>query len=106
MTLLGQMVRAGSSAPMKVVRYVGDGTAECVWIDGNGIIRHRLHTIDSLLPMWMSLGPKSLWPDISQIDLIEIEREEREAKDVRRAARKASRKARRSNKLKARHATA
>ena len=102
MSLLGEMVRAGSSAPMKVISYIGYGTVECVWVDGNGVIRRRPHASDSLTPMWMSLGPKSLWPDMSQVDLIAIEKEERVAADERRAARKASRKARRSNKIKGR----
>lgn len=102
MSLLGQMVRAGSSAPMKLIRYTGDGAAECIWIDGNGVIRRRYHHVDQLTPLWMSLGPKSLWPDMTQLDLVAIEKEERQAAAARRAARKASRKSRRSNKIKSR----
>lgn len=99
MSYVGQMVRAGGSAPMKVVDISND-IAECVWIDGNGVIRRRFHEIDHLTPFWMSLGPKSLWPDMSQIDLIEIEREERAAAAQRKAQRDAAKKAKKSNKLK------
>lgn len=98
---LGQMVRVGGSAAMKVVD-MAEGIAECIWIDGAGRIRRRFHDVEQLVPFWMSLGPKSLWPDMSQIDLVAIEKEERQAAEARRAARKASRKARRSNKIKSR----
>lgn len=99
----GQMVRVGGSAPMKVID-ISEGVAECIWIDGAGKICRRFHDVDQLTPFWMSLGPKSLWPDITQIDLIEIEKEERQAAADRKASRKAAKKSRRSNKIKSRTA--
>lgn len=95
----GQMVRAGGSAAMKVVD-ISDGIAECLWIDGNGTIRRRFHSVGDLVPMWMSLGPQSLWPEITDLDLIEIEEEERRAKIERALKAKASRKSKRSHKVK------
>ncbi|QOZ52867.1 hypothetical protein XH90_16975 [Bradyrhizobium sp. CCBAU 53338] len=56
-----------------------------------------------MTPLWLSLSPKTTWPDISQIDVITIEKEERDAasarKATRAASRKAARKARRSNRI-------
>jgi uncharacterized protein YodC (DUF2158 family) len=93
------MVRAGGSAAMKVVD-ISNNVAECIWIDGNGAIRRRFHYLDQLTPFWMTMGAKSLWPDITQIDLIAIEQEERQAVTERQATRRAAKRARRSNKIK------
>lgn len=95
----GQMVRAGGSAPMKVID-ISDDVAECIWIDGNGVIRHRFHDIGHLMPMWMSLGPKSLWPEGGNLSEVEAEKEERAAVAARRAKAAVSRKAKRSNRIK------
>lgn len=103
MSLLGQMVRAGSSAPMKVID-ISDDVAECIWIDGNGTIRRRFHDMDHLTPMWMSLGPKSLWPEGGNLSEVEAEKEERAATTERKTKAKASRKAKRSNRIKSRTA--
>lgn len=99
MSMIGAMVRAGGSQPMKVVGISG-GVVECVLVDGNGIIRRRYHSADQLSPLWLSLQPKSLWPEITQIDVMAIEREEREATEAKQAERRAAKKSRRSNKIK------
>ncbi|MCA6103938.1 hypothetical protein [Bradyrhizobium australafricanum] len=93
------MVRAGNSAPMLIVEQDG-GTATCVFVDSNGSIRKRSCFLDQLTPLWLSLSPKTTWPDTSQIDQISIEKEEREAAAARKVARQAARKARRSNRIK------
>ncbi len=92
-------MRAGNSAPMLVVAEDGR-TATCVFVDSNGSIRKRSCFLDQLTPLWLSLSPKTTWPDTSQIDLIAIEKEERQAAGARKAARQAARKARRSNRIK------
>lgn len=103
MSYVGQMVRVGGSAAMKVIDISG-GIAECIWIDGNGRIRRRYHHVGELTPFWMSLGPKSLWPETTHADLIAIEKEERAASNARKATRRAAKRARRSNKVKGRSA--
>ncbi len=99
--MIGAMVRAGGSQPMKVVGISGD-VVECVLVDGNGIIRRRYHSADQLSPLWLSLQPKSLWPEITQLDVMAIAREEREATEAKKAERRAAKKSRRSNKIKRR----
>lgn len=102
MIKLGQMVRAGTSTVMKVVDIHND-IADCIWIDGNGNIRHRHHDLDGLSPFWLSLSPKTIWPEGGNLDLVALEKEQRsvaaQRKASREASRRASRKARRSNKL-------
>jgi hypothetical protein len=103
LSFVGQMVRAGSSVAMKVIAITND-IAECWWIDGNGVVRRRFYSLEQLTPMWMSLGPKCLWPDTTQLDLIAIEKEQRLIEEAKRAAKRASKKASRSNKTKRRTA--
>ncbi|PSO30218.1 hypothetical protein C7G41_19450 [Bradyrhizobium sp. MOS002] len=74
--------------------------AICVFIDGNGIIRERSHPYEQLTPLWLSLSPKTTWPETSRFDVAAIEREEAEAKAARKAGKKIARKSRRSNKIK------
>lgn len=76
------------------------GEARCVWFDNRGAIHHRNFDMDRLSPLHLVVGPKSTWPDITQVDLIQIEKEEREAAQARRVSRKAARKARRSLRIK------
>jgi hypothetical protein len=95
---IGDMVRAGGP-PMKLIA-VRHGIAECLLIDHEGRVRLRFHHIDHLSPMRLALQPRSLWAEVRQLDLIEIEEEERKAKAERRARRKAATKAKRSNKIK------
>ena len=76
------------------------GMTNCIFIDGAGAIRHRCHPSGSLTPLWLSLSPKTAWPETSHVDLVAIEEEERQAVASRKAERKAARKAKRSNKLK------
>lgn len=96
------MVRDGGP-PMKVA-VIDHGVAECVFYDSNGIPRLRYVPIERLQPMWQSLQPRSLWPEISQGDQIASEREERLAADAKEAERRASKKQRRSRKIKRRRA--
>lgn len=96
---IGEMVRADGGPPMKLVG-VDAGEAECIWIDSEGSIRRRFCDASRLTPMWMTLGPKSLWPEGGNLDAVEIAREERAAASEKSRERKAAKKARRSNKTK------
>jgi uncharacterized protein YodC (DUF2158 family) len=103
----GEMVRIDGSGPLMKIVGERSGEARCVYFDQTGAIHSRYVNFDRLTPFWLSTGPKSLWPDITQIDMIEIEREERDARLARKAAKKLSRKSRRSNRIRsARHAAA
>jgi uncharacterized protein YodC (DUF2158 family) len=95
------MVR-GAGPPMKVAHIGTDGMAECIFVDSNGDIRHRFHHVDNLTPMWLSLQPRSAWPEITQLDQIANQREERLALQAKEAERRASKKSKRSNKIKRR----
>src|SRR5713101_5728596 len=75
---IDRMVRAGSSQPMKIVG-LSDGIAKCVMIDSRGFIQRRFHPVDDLVPMWLSFQPKSLWPEITQADILAVDREEQAA---------------------------
>lgn len=99
--MIGRMVRAGGSQPMKVAD-ISDGIARCILVDSEGRIHRRFHHVDQLSPLWLSLQPKSLWPEITQIDVIAIEHEEEVAAAQRKAQRRAGKKAKRSNKIKRR----
>jgi uncharacterized protein YodC (DUF2158 family) len=96
------MVRADGGGPLMKIIDTDRGEARCIWFDQRGAVHVRRFDMDRLNPFWLSTGPKSLWPDITQIDLIAIEKEEREAAESRKAGRKAARKQRRSNKTKRR----
>jgi hypothetical protein len=99
--MIGRMVRAGSSPPMKVIE-VSDGVARCILVDSEGRIRRRFHHINQLSPLWLSLQPKSCWPEITAVDQIADEREERLALEAKERERRASKKSKRSNKIKRR----
>lgn len=77
-----------------------DGQAECLLIDGRGDIRHRYYHIDQLTPLWLSLQPKSCWPEITQLDLIANQREEMLDLQAKEGRRRAAKKGKRSNRLK------
>ena len=93
------VVPTGGGPLMKIVDK-DRGEARCVWFDNRGAIHHRNFDMDRLSPLHLVVGPKSTWPDITQVDLIQIEKEEREAAQARRVSRKAARKARRSLRIK------
>jgi hypothetical protein len=97
--MIGQMVRAGSSQPMKVIG-VTDGIAKCILVDSNGIIRRRFHHIDQLSPLWLSLQPRSLWPETTHIDILAIDQEERAAAASKKERQRLAKKSKRSNKIK------
>jgi uncharacterized protein YodC (DUF2158 family) len=95
----GEMVRADGGGPLMKIVDKRNGEARCVWFDQRGSIHSQYFEMDRLSPFWLSTSPKSLWPDITQIDLIAIEQEERVAAKVRKVNRRNSKKAKRSNKI-------
>jgi uncharacterized protein YodC (DUF2158 family) len=102
MIAAGNMVRHGGGPVMKVAD-VFNGMVRCIMFDGRGQIRQRFYYEDQLTPLWLSLQPRSLWPDPGQLDLIEIDREEKAAKAERekiRASKKKCRPAKASKKIK------
>lgn len=105
MIAAGNMVRHGGGPVMKVAD-VFNGMVRCIMFDGRGQIRQRFFYEDQLTPLWLTLQPRSLWPDPGQLDLIEIEREERAAAEQRRLAKRASKVSHRSNKIKRRKTAA
>jgi hypothetical protein len=98
MIRVGVMVRDGGSQPLKVVD-LHNYIAECVYIDDDGVLRRRFREVGALSPLWLSLQPRSFWPDVNQFDLYAIEQEERAAAEARRIQRKAAKKSKRSNKI-------
>jgi uncharacterized protein YodC (DUF2158 family) len=98
----GEMVRHNGGGPAMRVMDVFNAMVRCILIDSHGRIRQRFHYDHELTPLWLSLQPRSLWPDPGQLDAVEIEKEERAAAESRKAGRKAGRKQRRSNKAKRR----
>lgn len=100
--VVGEMVRADGGGPlMKIISRWND-QAHCVWVDQRGVIHRRDFDVNRLSPFWLTIGPRTTWPEITQIDLIAIDREERKAASAREASKKAAKRARRSNKLKRR----
>jgi hypothetical protein len=97
----GDMVRTDGTPPMQFIRW-RDGVAECLLIDDDGILRLRFVYPQYLQPMRQSLQPRTCWSETRQIDVMEIEAEERRAAEIRRLERRASKKSKRSNKLKRR----
>lgn len=91
MIRVGEMVRRGGGPPMRVAM-VFNGMCRCILFDGRGIIRQRFFYEDQLTPLWLSLQPRTFWPDPGQLDLIEIEREQLAAAEARRKAKAAGRK--------------
>lgn len=87
----GEMVRSNFGAPMKLVQ-IEDGIGECLLIDGEGVVRRRFVSVTSLNTVRESLRPKSLWPEISHVDLLAIEEEERIARNAKRAERSKTKK--------------
>ncbi|WP_246783594.1 hypothetical protein [Bradyrhizobium sp. CCBAU 21365] len=76
------------------------GEAQCVWFDNRGTVHRRSFDVDSLAPLRLVVSPRSTWPEITQIDVIQIEKEQRDVAASRRSARAAARKSRRSNRIK------
>lgn len=97
--LIGQMVKGDGTDPMRVVQIV-DGVAECLVIDGDGVIRRHFHYAKGLRPMREVFQPRTCWKETNSFDLLEIEREERAAAEARRQQRRTARKAKRSSKIK------
>jgi uncharacterized protein YodC (DUF2158 family) len=97
---INSAVRASGTPIMKLVAFRPGGTALCVWVNGDGIVKRRAFDLDVLFPFWETLSPRCLWPEVNQFDLLEIEKEERVAAESRRAERRVARKSRRSRKIK------
>jgi uncharacterized protein YodC (DUF2158 family) len=95
----GGVVRTDGSPPMLVASFHGP-MVQCWFVDGAAVLRKRFYDIDSLTPLEVSLSPKSLWPDITQLDLLEIEAEERKAREEAKIAKRKAKRAKRSQKLK------
>jgi hypothetical protein len=85
---------------MLLVAVTADGEGDCLHVDNAGRVRHRFYPIDDLLPLWRSLQPRSTWPEITNLDVAAIEREERAAAADRMRKLRAARKARKSPKVK------
>ena len=62
----GDMARASSGRLMKICDISND-IALCLWFDGRGAIHEREYDIDALRPFWLSVGPRTLWPEVNQI---------------------------------------
>lgn len=99
----GVMVRADASPPMLVVD-IWDGIARCWLVDGAGALRTRFYPVADLTPLWLSLSPRSLWPDITHIDLLQAEADGVRAAQERVLARRRAKRARRSLKIQRRKA--
>jgi hypothetical protein len=97
----GEMVRRGGGPVMRVADIFND-MARCILVDGHGRIGQRFHYVGDLTPLWLTLQPKSLWPDPGQLDALEIEREERAATQAKKIKNAASKKAKASRKIKRR----
>ena len=95
---IGEIVRAGSS-PFMQVRDIDGAEALVRWVRSDGTIMQRVVDVASLVPLWQSFSPQSMWPETQHVDLIEIEREERAAAAEKKAKQKASRRAKRSMKI-------
>jgi hypothetical protein len=77
-----------------------DGMARCISVDQHGCLRQHFHYVNELMPLKVAIGARSTWPEMSHLDLREIEDEERRALADRKASEKAARKSRRSKKIK------
>lgn len=97
----GQMVRRGSGPAMRVMDVFHD-MVRCIMVDGHGRIHQRFYYDHELTPLWLTLQPKSLWPDPGQLDAVEIEKEEQQARARRKLKAATAKKSRRSNKIKER----
>lgn len=100
MLRVGEMVKGDGTPPMRLLRIASDGVAECLVVDGDGVIRRHFHFANGLRPMREVFQPRTCWRETNGFDLIEIEREELAAAESRRLQRKSARKAKPSNKIK------
>jgi hypothetical protein len=100
MLISDDMVKGDGTAPMRLLRIASDGIAECLVVDGDGIIRRHFHHARNLRAMRDVFQPRTCWPETSSFDLVDIEKEELAAALSRRLQRNTARKAKRSNKIK------
>jgi len=99
---IGEMVRAGASQPMKIIAISPHGIARCILVDSNGFIRWRYHPILDLTPLWLSLQPRSLWAETTQVDAIAVAREEEAAAALKQKQRRLAKRQKRSHKIRRR----
>ena len=92
----GDMVRM-EGRTMRVIAVFSD-FARCVFIDHMGRIQSRWHLIEDLDPLWLTLQPRSLWPELQALDVTEIVEEERRAAQAKKLKAAADRKAKRKHK--------
>jgi uncharacterized protein YodC (DUF2158 family) len=96
---VGEMVRADGGGPMMKIVDKSNGHAECVWFDQRGAIHRRTYEMGELSPFWLSIGPRTAWPEITDLpDDFEMPGKP-PAKTKRRTA---SKKPRTSNKIRGR----
>ena len=62
----GDMVRARGGRMMRVANVFRD-LARCIYVDEHGRIHQRFCYLDELEPFWLASGPRSLWPEISEL---------------------------------------
>jgi hypothetical protein len=94
----GDMVRRGNGPPIKVVD-IFRGMARCLQVDQHGRIKQVFVYLRELDPLWLSTGPRTLWPDAADL-FEEQEAQPASGSTALRKKNKKSTKPRRSNKLK------
>jgi hypothetical protein len=72
MIRVGDMVRHAGGPPM-LVRHIYRGAACCVLVDQHGRVRWRVVPVREVQPLWLSIGPKSVWPAPDRIVITEDE---------------------------------
>lgn len=97
---VGEMVKADAGSPMRFLGVGADGMAKCVFVDDDGVIRHRFVYPSTLRSMRDVFQLRTCWRETNGFDLVEIESEERAAAEARRRQRRAARKAKPSRKIK------
>ncbi len=94
------MVRYSHGGALMRIVDLFNGMARCISVDQHGTLRQHFHYVGDLMPLEVVIGARSTWPQMTHLDLREIEEEERAALAERKARDKSARKARRSNKIK------
>ena len=69
--------------------------ARCRWVNGHGELHRKWFEAAHLVPFDLAMQPRCLWPEGGNLELLEIEREERAARAESIAARAAARRKRR-----------
>ena len=64
---VGHMVRAEGGGPLMKILSKWNGQAHCAWVDQRGNIHYRDFEMDQLLPFWLATGPRTTWPEITDM---------------------------------------